>query len=145
MMNIVDGGVVYETATSKGTMTFHESETGRVWKWQGTTTDGRAVRTELTRSSFRRVRQLVVPGGSELTSIGRPLAAVQRMAATVGRDHVGHSRVLLQEQATAERFSGYAVEMWRSRHWTSASAIKSAPSITIGLLVVTQKQSLDEL
>jgi hypothetical protein len=49
MMRIVDGGVVYETATSKGTMTFHESDTGWVWKWQGTTTDGSAVRNELTK------------------------------------------------------------------------------------------------
>jgi hypothetical protein len=51
LMRIVDGGVVYETATSKGTMTFHESEDGKnwVWKWQGTTTDGGAVRSELTK------------------------------------------------------------------------------------------------
>jgi hypothetical protein len=49
-MRIVDGGVVYETATSKGTMTFHETETGWVWKWQGTATDGSAVRNELTKS-----------------------------------------------------------------------------------------------
>jgi len=48
---VVDGGVVYETATSKGTMTFHESQDGKnwVWKWQGTTTDGGAVRNELTK------------------------------------------------------------------------------------------------
>ena len=50
MMKIVDGGVVYEMAQSKGTMTFHESDTGWVWKWQGTTTDGGAVRNELTKS-----------------------------------------------------------------------------------------------
>ena len=31
-------------------MTFHESDTGWVWKWQGTTTDGSAVRHELTKS-----------------------------------------------------------------------------------------------
>ncbi|MGH7358807.1 MAG: hypothetical protein ACREJR_08335 [Candidatus Rokuibacteriota bacterium] len=51
MMKIVDGGVVYETATSKGKMTFHESEdkANWVWKWQGTTTDGGAVRSELTK------------------------------------------------------------------------------------------------
>ena len=49
-MKIVDGGVVYESPTSKGTMTFHESATAWVWKWQGTTTDGGAVRNELTKS-----------------------------------------------------------------------------------------------
>jgi hypothetical protein len=50
MMRIVDGGVVYESPTSKGTMTFHESDTGWVWKWRGTATDGSAVRHELTKS-----------------------------------------------------------------------------------------------
>jgi hypothetical protein len=52
IMRIVDGGVVYETPTSKGKMTFHESADGKswVWKWQGTTTDGGAVRNELTKS-----------------------------------------------------------------------------------------------
>jgi hypothetical protein len=51
IMKIVDGGVVYETATSKGTMTFHESEdkTHWVWKWQGKTADGGVVRSELTK------------------------------------------------------------------------------------------------
>jgi hypothetical protein len=51
IMRIVDGGVVYETATSKGTMTFHESQDGKswVWKWDGKTTDGGAVRNELTK------------------------------------------------------------------------------------------------
>ena len=51
VMKIVDGGVVYETATSKGTMTFHESEDKKnwVWKWQGKTADGGAVRSELTK------------------------------------------------------------------------------------------------
>lgn len=49
-MKIVDGGVVYESPTSKGTMTFHETDTAWVWKWQGTTTDGGAVRNELTKS-----------------------------------------------------------------------------------------------
>jgi hypothetical protein len=51
MMKIADGKVTYETATSKGTMTFHESTDGKnwVWKWEGTTTDGGAVRNELTR------------------------------------------------------------------------------------------------
>ncbi len=50
IMRIVDGGVVYEMADSKGTMTFHESQTAWVWKWQGTTTGGAAVRNELTKS-----------------------------------------------------------------------------------------------
>jgi hypothetical protein len=49
-MKIVDGGVVYESPTSKGTMTFPETDTGRVWKWQGTSTDGSAVRNELTKA-----------------------------------------------------------------------------------------------
>ena len=51
IMKIVDGKVLYETATSKGTMTFHESEdkASWVWKWQGTTADGGAVRNELTK------------------------------------------------------------------------------------------------
>jgi hypothetical protein len=52
IMKIGDGGVVtYETATSKGTMTFHESQDGKswVWKWDGKTTDGGAVRNELTK------------------------------------------------------------------------------------------------
>lgn len=49
-MRIVNGGVVYESPTSKGTMTFHEASTGWTWKWQGTTTDGSAVRNELTKS-----------------------------------------------------------------------------------------------
>ena len=51
-MKIGDGGVVtYETATSKGTMTFHESQDGKswVWKWDGKTVDGCAVRNELTK------------------------------------------------------------------------------------------------
>jgi hypothetical protein len=50
MMRIVDGGVVYESPASKGTMTFHETSTGWVWKWQGKTPDGGAVRNELTKS-----------------------------------------------------------------------------------------------
>ena len=52
IMKVGDGGVVtYETATSKGTMTFHESQDGKswVWKWDGTTADGSAVRNELTK------------------------------------------------------------------------------------------------
>jgi len=52
IMKIVDGGVVYESATSKGKMTFHESQDGKswVWKWDGVTPDGRWVRNELTKS-----------------------------------------------------------------------------------------------
>jgi hypothetical protein len=52
MMKVGDGGVVtYETATSKGTMTFHESPDGKswVWKWDGRSGDGAAVRSELTK------------------------------------------------------------------------------------------------
>jgi len=49
-MRFVDGGVVYESPTSKGPMTFHATETGRVGKWQGTTPDGGAVRSELAKS-----------------------------------------------------------------------------------------------
>jgi hypothetical protein len=49
-MRIVDGGVVYESPHSKGTMTFHETATGWVWKWQGVTPDGSAVRNELTKA-----------------------------------------------------------------------------------------------
>jgi hypothetical protein len=51
-MKIGDGGVVtYETATSKGMMTFHESQDGKswVWKWDGRAADGGAVRSELTK------------------------------------------------------------------------------------------------
>jgi hypothetical protein len=52
-MKIGDGGVVtYETATSSGTMTFHESADGKswVWKWNGKTVDGYAIRSELTKA-----------------------------------------------------------------------------------------------
>ena len=49
-MKIVDGGVVYEAATSKGTMTFHESDNVWLWKWNGKTVDGSTVRNELTKS-----------------------------------------------------------------------------------------------
>jgi len=51
-MKIGDGGVVtYETAHSKGTMTFHESQDGKswVWKWDGKTAEGQVVRNELTK------------------------------------------------------------------------------------------------
>jgi hypothetical protein len=50
MMRIVDGGVVYESPQSKGKMTFHESDSQWVWKWDGTTPDGRYVRNQLTKS-----------------------------------------------------------------------------------------------
>jgi hypothetical protein len=47
-MKIVDGGVVYETPTSEGKMTFEEATTEWVWKWQGRTKTGdRAVAHEL--------------------------------------------------------------------------------------------------
>jgi hypothetical protein len=51
-MKIVDGGVVYESSTSKGKMAFSESSDGKswVWKWDGMTPDGRWVRNELTKS-----------------------------------------------------------------------------------------------
>jgi len=52
VMKIVDGGVVYESSTSKGKMTFHESQDGKawIWKWDGMTPDGRYVRNVLTKS-----------------------------------------------------------------------------------------------
>src|SRR5262249_5038659 len=52
IMKIVDGGVVYESSTSKGKMTFHESQDGKawIWKWDGMTPDGRYVRNVLTKS-----------------------------------------------------------------------------------------------
>jgi hypothetical protein len=52
IMKIGDGGVVtYESAHSKGTMTFHESQDGKswVWKWDGKTAEGQVVRNELTK------------------------------------------------------------------------------------------------
>jgi hypothetical protein len=51
-MKIENGGVVYETANSKGKMTFSDSQDGKswVWKWDGMTTDGRYVRNELSKS-----------------------------------------------------------------------------------------------
>jgi hypothetical protein len=48
-MRIQNGGVVYEAGSSKGTMTFHESSSGWVWKWQGQTPDGRKVQSQLSR------------------------------------------------------------------------------------------------
>jgi hypothetical protein len=50
VMKVESGGVVYETATSKGKMTFHEAETAWTWRWDGMTTDGRYVRNVLTKS-----------------------------------------------------------------------------------------------
>ncbi len=50
-MKIVDGGVLYDAAKSQGKMTFHESDTGWVWNWQGETKDGaRRVSNQLTKS-----------------------------------------------------------------------------------------------
>jgi hypothetical protein len=48
-MRIVNGGVVYEAATSKGTMTFQEAANGWVWKWQGKSVGGGNVQSELTK------------------------------------------------------------------------------------------------
>jgi hypothetical protein len=50
VMKIVNGGVVYESQTSKGTMTFHQTDTGYVWKWNGVTSDGSTVKNELRKS-----------------------------------------------------------------------------------------------
>jgi hypothetical protein len=50
-MKIVDGGVVYETPTSEGKMTFEEAATEWVWTWQGKTKIGdRTVAHELRKS-----------------------------------------------------------------------------------------------
>jgi hypothetical protein len=50
-MKIVDGGVQYDAAKSQGKMTFHETDTGWVWNWQGLTKDGeRRVSNKLTKS-----------------------------------------------------------------------------------------------
>jgi hypothetical protein len=50
-MKIVDGGVQYDSARSEGKMTFHETSTAWVWKWQGVTKDGgRRVSNQLTKS-----------------------------------------------------------------------------------------------
>jgi hypothetical protein len=46
----VVSGVTYEAATSKGTMTFHDSGNAWAWKWQGKSTDGGNVRGELMKS-----------------------------------------------------------------------------------------------
>ena len=52
IMKIGDDGVVtYKTATSDGTMTFHESQDGKswVWKWDGKTAEGHLERNQLTK------------------------------------------------------------------------------------------------
>ena len=50
-MKIVDGGVVYDSPTSEGKMTFQEAPTEWVWQWQGKTKIGdKAVTHELRKS-----------------------------------------------------------------------------------------------
>jgi len=51
-MSIVDGTVQYDSKLSSGTMTFYETATGFVWKWQGISRFGNnlAVTNELTKS-----------------------------------------------------------------------------------------------
>ena len=51
-MRIVDGGVQYDSKLSSGTMTFYETPTAFVWKWQGISKFGNnlAVTNELTKS-----------------------------------------------------------------------------------------------
>jgi hypothetical protein len=50
-MRIVDGVVRYDSQDSQGTMTFHETPTTWVWKWQGVSKFGNnlAVTNELTK------------------------------------------------------------------------------------------------
>jgi hypothetical protein len=50
-MRIVDGGVQYDSKLSSGTMTFYETPTSFVWKWQGVSKFGNnlAVTNELTK------------------------------------------------------------------------------------------------
>jgi hypothetical protein len=50
-MRIVDGGVRYDSQGSEGTMTFYETPTTWVWKWQGISKFGNnlAVTNELTK------------------------------------------------------------------------------------------------
>ena len=51
VMRIVNGEVEYETTTSKGKMTFHETSTEWTWKWDGKTKAGeKPVRHELRRA-----------------------------------------------------------------------------------------------
>jgi hypothetical protein len=50
-MRVVDGGVVYETPTSTGAMTFQEAGAEWLWQWQGKTRVGdRAVTNELRKA-----------------------------------------------------------------------------------------------
>jgi hypothetical protein len=50
-MKIVDGGVVYDSPTSEGKMTFQDAPTEWVWQWQGKTKIGdKAVTHELRKS-----------------------------------------------------------------------------------------------
>jgi hypothetical protein len=50
VLRIVDGKVLYESAASEGTMTFHEDSAGWTWKWQGKTRSGSAVTSVLTKN-----------------------------------------------------------------------------------------------
>jgi hypothetical protein len=51
-MRIVDGGIQYNSQLSSGTMTFYETPTSFVWKWQGVSKFGNnlAVTNELTKT-----------------------------------------------------------------------------------------------
>ena len=51
-MRIVDGGIQYDSKLSAGTMTFYETPTSFVWKWQGVSKFGNnlAVTNELTKA-----------------------------------------------------------------------------------------------
>ena len=51
-MRIVDGGIQYNSQLSSGTMTFYETPTSFVWKWQGVSKFGNnlAVTNELTKA-----------------------------------------------------------------------------------------------
>jgi hypothetical protein len=50
-MRVVDGGVRYDSQDSQGTMTFYETPTTWVWRWQGISKFGNnlAVTNELTK------------------------------------------------------------------------------------------------
>jgi hypothetical protein len=50
-MRIVNGAVQYDSQLSSGTMTFYETPTGFVWKWQGISKFGNnlAITNELTK------------------------------------------------------------------------------------------------
>ena len=51
-MRIVDGGIQYNSQLSSGTMTFYETPTSFVWKWQGVSKFGNnlVVTNELTKT-----------------------------------------------------------------------------------------------